>query len=47
MKLREYADYDATGLASLVNGELTRLTRQVRDEVHPRINAGIEILRRR
>ncbi|ESW79602.1 hypothetical protein X770_31685 [Mesorhizobium sp. LSJC269B00] len=48
MKLREYAEHDATGLASLVNGgevtavELTRLAREAHDEVYPRINAVIE-----
>ncbi|MER9001917.1 amidase [Mesorhizobium australicum] len=48
MKLSEYVEYDATGLASLVNAEevtaveLTRLARQAHDEVNPRINAVIE-----
>ncbi|WP_353642604.1 amidase [Mesorhizobium sp. WSM2239] len=48
MSLSEYVDYDATGLASLVNSgevtplELTRLARQAHDEVNPRINAVIE-----
>ncbi|MER8912127.1 amidase [Mesorhizobium sp. M0854] len=48
MKLSEYIEYDATGLASLVSAgevtaeELTRLARQAHDEVNPRINAVIE-----
>lgn len=48
MKLSEYVDYDATGLASLVRTgevtplELTRLAREAHDEVNPRINAVIE-----
>ncbi|RWD23163.1 MAG: amidase [Mesorhizobium sp.] len=48
MKLREYVEYDATGLASLVNaGEVTpvqlaRLAREAHEEVNPRINAVIE-----
>lgn len=48
MKLSEYAQYDAIGLASLVNAgevtpvELTRLAREGYDEVNPRINAVIE-----
>lgn len=48
MRLSEYVDYDATGLASLVNAgevtplELTRLARQAHDEVNPHINAVIE-----
>ncbi|MER8589611.1 amidase [Mesorhizobium sp. M1338] len=48
MKLTEYVQYDAAGLASLVNAgevttlELTRLAREAYDEVNPRINAVIE-----
>lgn len=48
MQLREYLQYDATGLAALVSAgevtavELTRLARQAHDEVNPRINAVIE-----
>ncbi|RWK47262.1 MAG: amidase [Mesorhizobium sp.] len=48
MKLSEYAEYDATGLASLVDAgevtalELTRLAREAHDEVNSRINAVIE-----
>lgn len=48
MKLQEYVEYDATGLASLVNaGEVTpvqlaRLAREAHEEVNPRINAVIE-----
>lgn len=48
MKLSEYVQYDATGLASLVNAgevtalELARLAREAYDEVNPRINAVIE-----
>ncbi|MCG5486136.1 MAG: amidase [Sinorhizobium meliloti] len=48
MTLSEYADYDATGLASLVKAgevtplELTRFAREAHDEVNPRINAVIE-----
>ncbi|KUM24473.1 amidase [Mesorhizobium loti] len=48
MKLREYVEYDATGLASLLNvgeitpAELARLAREAYDEVNPRINAVIE-----
>ncbi|TIL34707.1 amidase [Mesorhizobium sp.] len=48
MKLSEYVEYDATGLASLVSAgevtavELTRLARQAHDAVNPRINAVIE-----
>ncbi|MDW9880769.1 amidase [Sinorhizobium meliloti] len=48
MKLSEYVEYDATGLASLVRaGEmtpsgLTRLAREAHDEVNPRINAVVE-----
>ncbi|MER9865534.1 amidase [Mesorhizobium sp. M0185] len=48
MKLSEYVDHDATGLAALVRAgevtplELTRLARQAHDEVNPRINAVIE-----
>ncbi|RWI00198.1 MAG: amidase [Mesorhizobium sp.] len=48
MKLTEYVEYDATGLASLVRkGEVTavdliRLARQAHDEVNPRLNAIIE-----
>lgn len=48
MKLREYVDQDATGLASLVKAgevtplELTQLARQAHDEINPRINAVIE-----
>ncbi|MER8716249.1 amidase [Mesorhizobium sp. M1295] len=48
MRLSEYVEYDATGLASLVSAgdvtpvELVRLARQAHDEVNPRINAVIE-----
>lgn len=48
MKLNEYVEYDATGLAALVDKgevtalELTRLARQAHDEVNPLINAVIE-----
>ncbi|MCK1315931.1 amidase [Bradyrhizobium sp. 23] len=48
MKLREYVDQDATGLASLVKAgevtplELTQLARQAFEEVNPHINAVIE-----
>ncbi|OBQ86473.1 amidase family protein [Mesorhizobium sp. WSM3873] len=48
MKLNEYLEHDATGLASLVSArevtavELTRLAREAYDEVNPRINAVIE-----
>ncbi|GLS33880.1 amidase [Mesorhizobium albiziae] len=48
MKLSEYVEYDAIGLASLVSAgevtavELTRLARQAHDEVNPCINAVIE-----
>ncbi|MGX9181632.1 amidase [Mesorhizobium sp. BHbdii] len=48
MRLSEYVEYDATGLASLVSAgevtavELTRLARQAHDAVNPRINAVIE-----
>ncbi|MER9176959.1 amidase [Mesorhizobium sp. M0955] len=48
MKLSEYVEYDATGLASLVHAgevtplELMRLARQAHDDVNPRINAVIE-----
>ncbi|RWX59253.1 amidase, partial [Mesorhizobium sp. M4B.F.Ca.ET.089.01.1.1] len=48
MRLSEYADHDATGLASLVKAgevtglELTQLARAAHDEVNPRINAVIE-----
>ncbi|MER9585767.1 amidase [Mesorhizobium sp. M0276] len=48
MKLSEYVDHDATGLAALVRAgevtplELTRLARQAHDEVNPRVNAVIE-----
>ncbi|MEI9426190.1 amidase [Mesorhizobium sp. Cs1299R1N3] len=48
MKLSEYVEYDATGLASLVKAgevtplELTRIARQAHDEVNPRVNAVIE-----
>ncbi|RWD50801.1 MAG: amidase [Mesorhizobium sp.] len=48
MKLSEYVEYDATGLASLVSAgdvtpvELARLARQAHDEVNPRINAVVE-----
>ncbi|MER9951476.1 amidase [Mesorhizobium sp. M0047] len=48
MKLSEYIEYDATGLASLVGAgeitpvELTRLAREACDEVNPRVNAVIE-----
>lgn len=48
MRLSEYVEYDATGLASLVKAgeidsiELTRLAREANDEVNPRVNAVIE-----
>ncbi|RWI34663.1 MAG: amidase [Mesorhizobium sp.] len=48
MKLNEYVQYDATGLARLVNSgeitsaDLTRLARQAYDEINHRINAVIE-----
>lgn len=48
MKLSEYVNHDATGLASLVTAgkvtpvELTRLARQAHDDVNPRVNAVIE-----
>lgn len=48
MKLSEYAEYDATGLASLVllgevtPLELTRLAREAHDQVNPHINAVVE-----
>ncbi|MDX1090776.1 amidase [Sinorhizobium medicae] len=48
MKLSEYVDFDATGLASLVNSgevkaiELAQLAREAHDEVNPKINAVIE-----
>ncbi|RWD26691.1 MAG: amidase [Mesorhizobium sp.] len=48
MKLGDYAENDATGLASLVRAgevtplELARLAREAYDEVNPRINAVIE-----
>ncbi|ASY73872.1 amidase [Sinorhizobium fredii] len=48
MKLSEYVEHDATGLATLVSRgevtavELTRLAREAHDEVNPRINAVIE-----
>ncbi|MER9425496.1 amidase [Mesorhizobium sp. M0317] len=48
MKLSEYVEYDAIGLASLVSAgevtplELTRLAREAHDEVNPRVNAVIE-----
>ncbi|MER8970778.1 amidase family protein [Mesorhizobium sp. M0808] len=48
MKLSEYVEHDATGLASLVSRgevsavELARLARAAHDEVNPRINAVIE-----
>ncbi|MES0056630.1 amidase [Mesorhizobium sp. M0078] len=48
MKLSEYVEYDATGLASLVRAgevtavELVRLAREAYKEVNPRINAVIE-----
>ncbi|RVC80597.1 amidase [Mesorhizobium sp. M2A.F.Ca.ET.046.02.1.1] len=48
MRLSEYVENDATGLASLVSAgdvtpaELARLARQAHDEVNPRINAVIE-----
>ncbi|MER8563869.1 amidase [Mesorhizobium sp. M0578] len=48
MKLSEYVEYDATGLAAVVRrGEvtpmqLTRLARQAHDEINPHINAVIE-----
>lgn len=48
MKLREYVDHDATGLATLVRSgevtplELTRLAREAYEEVNPTINGVIE-----
>ncbi|WP_081157736.1 amidase [Ensifer aridi] len=48
MRLDEYVNYDATGLASLVRAgevtavELTSLAREAHDLVNPRINAVIE-----
>ncbi|MCK1604776.1 amidase [Bradyrhizobium sp. 166] len=48
MKLSEYVDHDATGLASLVRTgqvtplQLTRLAREAHDAVNPCINAVIE-----
>ncbi|RVC61965.1 amidase [Mesorhizobium sp.] len=48
MRLSEYVEYDATGLASLVTAgemtavELTHLARQAHDGVNPSINAVIE-----
>ncbi|TIR67243.1 MAG: amidase, partial [Mesorhizobium sp.] len=48
MRLSEYVENDATGLASLVSAgkvtavELTRLAREAHDEVNPRVNAVIE-----
>lgn len=48
MKLSEYTEYDATGLASLVRAgdvtplELTQLARSAHDEVNRRLNAVIE-----
>lgn len=48
MKLSEYVEYDATGLASLVRAgevtplELTRLAREAHDKVNPSLNAIIE-----
>lgn len=48
MKLSEYVDHDATGLASLARAgevtplELTRLACQAHNEVNPHINAVIE-----
>nr|WP_292595033.1 amidase [Mesorhizobium sp.] len=48
MKLSEYVEYDATGLAYLVGAgeviplELIRLARQAHDEINPRVNAVIE-----
>lgn len=48
MRLSEYVDYDATGLAALVStgqvtpSELARLAREAHDEVNPSINAVIE-----
>ncbi|UFW71401.1 amidase [Bradyrhizobium sp. WU425] len=48
MRLGEYINYDATGLASLVRAgdvtplELTQLARNAHDDVNPRINAVIE-----
>ncbi|WP_027155726.1 amidase [Mesorhizobium sp. WSM2561] len=48
MRLSEYVEYDATGLASLVSAgevtalELTRLARKAHEEVNTRINAVIE-----
>ncbi|MER9756186.1 amidase [Mesorhizobium sp. M0166] len=48
MNLSEYAQYDATGLASLLktrqvtSGELIRLARKAHDDVNPRVNAVLE-----
>ncbi|WP_457812711.1 amidase family protein [Sinorhizobium meliloti] len=48
MKLSEYVDLDATGLASLVSSgevkaiELAQLAREAHDDVNPKINAVIE-----
>ncbi|RWQ26432.1 MAG: hypothetical protein EOS19_25635 [Mesorhizobium sp.] len=48
MKISEYVEFDATGLASLVRAgdmrpaELACLAREAHDEVNPRINAVIE-----
>ncbi|MCA1378612.1 MULTISPECIES: amidase [unclassified Bradyrhizobium] len=48
MKLREYVEHDATGLASLVRAgdvtpsELTQLAREAHDDVNSRLNAVIE-----
>ncbi|RWF54966.1 MAG: amidase, partial [Mesorhizobium sp.] len=48
MRVSEYAEYDATGLASLVHSgevtplELTRLAREAHDKVNPHINAVVE-----
>ncbi|WP_457662590.1 amidase [Sinorhizobium medicae] len=48
MRLNEYTDYDATGLASLVKkGEITprelaRLAREAHEKINPQINAVIE-----
>jgi len=48
MKLSEYVNYDAKGLAALVDSgevtalELARLAREAHDVVNPRINAVIE-----